>query len=97
MHPSLSENFVFLDIERKKSKSIRKDDFSEVSKLCNIAGELLSTNGRVGRFDCFRFKAYPSYQFGNKNIRKLMRFNSCCLFGFRWNDSKVMISSPSIC
>ena len=83
MHPSLSENFVFLDIERKKSKSIRKDDFTEVSKLCNIAGELLSTNGRFGRFDYFRFKAYPSYQFGNKNIRKVSESQLLLPFWFQ--------------
>ena len=56
---ALNDNFVILDIERKKSKSVKKGDYSEVSRLCNIAGELLSTNGMAGRFDYFRFKSYP--------------------------------------
>eukprot|EP00795_Rhopilema_esculentum_P001570 gene1570-16021_t len=33
------------EIEKKKTRAISKSDFAEASRLCNSAGELLSTNG----------------------------------------------------
>ena len=57
----------FLDIERKKSKAVKKGDYSEVSKLCNSAGELLSTHGNHSHichyFSCIYLINYPKKNF----------------------------------